>query len=505
MVKQWNNNARITRITILLYIRMFLTMGIGLYASRILLVALGVVDYGIYNIIGGVSSMFVFINGSMGVATSRFITFAIGRNDPDYESRLFKHIVWIHYAIGIIILFLIETIGLWFLYYRIAIPAERMDVAFWVFQCTAVLCFLNVIITPYNALIIGHERISVFAYISILQSLLNLGIAILVMASSSDKLLGYAILFVLKDLLIRVIYIVYCKRMFTYLHVKKVPFDWNTVKKITDFAGWNIMGNAALMTTNQGISILLNMFFGPIVNASQGVVVQISNLLMSFANNIRMALNPQITKSYSVGDGEYMRTLIRYSSVYTFYLLFISFVPIWLAGDKLLAFWLVEVPSYSFVFMKLSMIYLLVNSFSNPIIIGVHATGNIRRFQIMESILMLCTLPIAYIMLKSGLDAIFAYVAMIVGAIISQIGRLYVALPLLGFQWRHYIREILFPPFRVASIGAIIMTAGIFYNNSHPVTVAILCTCLTTTGIFLVGINKKEKQTILKLARAKLA
>lgn len=498
-----HNTKRIASNTIVLYFRMLFTMFIGLFTSRIILQSLGVEDYGIYNVVGGVTTMFIFINSSMSVASSRFIAFAIGKQDIEYERKVFRHILYIHYFIALIVALLIETVGLWFLYEKLVIPAERIGAAFWVLQFSAVTCFLNVISTPYNAMIIGHERLSSFAYISILESCLKLGICYLVLYTATDKLILYAFLLMCIGVLIRMIYAAYARKTFEATH-GKIAIDKGMIKEISSFAGWNALGNVALMTIDQGMNIVLNIFFGPVVNASRGVALQVNNVIVGFSNNIRMAINPQITKSYSCGDIKYMHELIRISSVYSFFLILVCFIPIWQVSESLLSLWLVEVPAYALPFLRLSLLYALVNSFANPIIIGVHATGVIRKFQIVEGGLMLSSLPLAYLFLKLGFSPNSAYYAMILVAFIAQIGRLYVALPLLHMSTRYYMFRILFPCLKATLLCSVVLCLSNMLYKIYPVVAFILCSILTCLVIFFVGLNSDERNKIVNFSIHKL-
>lgn len=482
---------------------MFFTMTIGLYTSRVVLSTLGIEDYGIYNVVGGISSMFVFINTSMAVASSRFISFALGKEDSIQQSIVFKQIVLIHYIIGLIIVVLIETIGLWFLYNELVIPKGRMDAAFWVLQATAVTCFLNIISTPYSASIIGHERMSSFAYISILESILKLLIIYLLVVSPFDKLILYAFLYMGVQIIIRIIYTIYCRRNFSETKGKLV-IQKKTLKEIFNFASWNLLGNMALMTIDQGTNFLLNMFFGPTINAARGVTLQVSNAISGFSSNIRMAINPQIIKSYSISDFNYMSTLIRSSSVYTYYMLFVLILPIWLVGDKILHIWLVEVPEYSLVFLKLTLVYMLVNSFANPIIIGIHATGRIRKFQIIEGFLMLWTLPISFLGLKMGASPMFVYYSMIITAIVAQIGRLWVVLPIIKIKWSYYLKTVILPVSKVTAIGVLII---ILCQRIYAINVVLalsVCCILAVSNIFFIGCNSIEREYIIKTIKNKI-
>lgn len=302
-IQSSDNNKRIAKNTLLLYVRMLFTMAISLFTSRVILNTLGVEDYGIYNVVGGVVAMFGFINGSMSSATQRYITFALGKEDKNRLQKVFSTTLQIHTLIAGIIVLLGETIGLWFLYNIIQIPADRMDAAFWILQCSIMSTVIMIISVPYNADIIAHEKISAFAYLSILEVILKLAIVYMLVVFPFDKLIVFAFLMLAVQLLIRFCYSIYCNRHFEetkYTHV----CDKDLFKEMTEFAGWSMFGNLSAVLYGQGLNVLLNVFFGPVVNAARAVALQVQNSIQGFVGNFQMAINPQITKTYARGGHE---------------------------------------------------------------------------------------------------------------------------------------------------------------------------------------------------------
>lgn len=329
MTNTAENNKRIAKNTLLLYIRMMLTMAVSLYTSRVVLNTLGVEDFGIYNVVGGVVAMFGFLNGAMATTTQRYITFELGRNDFKQLKKIFNISVSIHAFISIIILILAETIGLWFLYNKMTIPVERIDAALWAYQGSIISTIILIMSVPYNALIIAHEKMSTFAYISVLEAVLKLLIVYMLLIGDFDKLKLYALLMCCIQLIIRFIYGNYCKRHFPETKFQLYK-DLKLFNNMLAFAGWNLWGNCASITFTQGVNILLNIFFGPIVNAARGITTQVQGAVNQFSWNFQTALNPQITKSYASGDYIYMHKLIFRSSKFTFFftIIFISSCPI---------------------------------------------------------------------------------------------------------------------------------------------------------------------------------
>ena len=303
------NNKRIAKNTLLLYFRMLFIMAINLYTSRIVLKILGIEDFGIYNAVGGIVAMFGFLTSAMSISTQRYITYELGKNNLKQLNKIFNTSITIHAVISVIILILAETIGLWFLYNKMTIPIERLNAALWTYQASIASAIILIMSIPYNATIIAHEKMSAFAYISVLEVVLKLAIVYLLLISNFDKLKLYSTLILIVQLIIRIIYGQYCKKHFleTKIHFIK---DKSLFKEMLSFAGWNLWGNCAGIASTQGVNILLNIFFGPHINAARGIAVQVQGAVNQFASNFQTAINPQITKSYAQGDYNYMHNLI---------------------------------------------------------------------------------------------------------------------------------------------------------------------------------------------------
>ena len=332
---QISNNKRIAKNTLLLYFRMIFMMAVSLYTSRVVLDALGVEDFGIYNVVGGVITLFSFVNGAMSSSTQRYITFELGKGNTSQLQKVFQTSMNVHLLVALLILFLGETAGLWFFYEKMVIPPLRMVSAFWVYQFSIFTMMIMVVSVPYNAVIIAHERMSTFAYISVFEVLLKLGIVYLLYLTSSDKLIVYAALLCFMQLLIRVIYGYYCS-----CHFDETRYQWGWDSKLFRemlcFGGWNLWGGFAAVLFTQGVNILLNLFFGPAVNAARGIAVQVQGAVTQFSTNFQTAINPQITKSYAVGDYAYMHSLIFHSSKFTFLLLATISFPVLLETEMIL-------------------------------------------------------------------------------------------------------------------------------------------------------------------------
>jgi O-antigen/teichoic acid export membrane protein len=364
-------------------------------------------------------------------------------------------------------------------------------------------CFVNVMSTPYNAIIVAYERMASFAYITVLNSLLLLGICFLVLYFPEDKLIFYAVLLACESILIRIIYMVYCRKNFDTIR-GKTPLQLPLLKELASFAGWNTLGNVAQMSINQGTTFLLNIFFGPVVNAANGVATQVTNMVSSFSSNIRMAINPQITKSYSQGNWEYMHELIRMSSVYPFYLILICLIPLWLVCEFLLRIWLTEVPEYAVSFVRLGLLYILLNSFGGPMITGIHATGKIKKFQIVEGCIMLLYFPLAYLLLYWGFSPNFIYVALIIDGFLTQLGRVYVVLPVINLSYSFYWHRVACPCLKTLGIGIVILYGSSLLYAQYPLLAFLACSFLVVAGIYVAGIESNERKFIQSFIRKKI-
>jgi len=491
-----NNKRLIVKNTLLLYFRMLFMMTVSLYTSRVVLNTLGVIDFGINNVVGGVIAMLGFLTGSLGAASSRYITYDLGRGDKDVMKRTFGNIKSIHYILAGIVLLIGETIGLWFMMTQLQIPTERETAAFWVYQFSILSSMLAVIIVPYNATIIAHEKMSAFAYITIVDAVLKLLIVYLLVVIPYDKLIIYAILFFCIQLFDQVVYIIYCSRHFEETH-SRCCYDKKLFKEIFAFAGWTMNGNLAVMGYTQGLNILLNMFFGPAVNAARGVAVQVQNMCQQFCSNFQMALNPQLTKSYAQGDLQSMHSLLIKSSKFSFYILYFIAVPLMFEAPLVLKLWLGIVPEHTITFLRLILIVGLLYTLSNPIIVSVHATGKLKKFQIIEGTLLLFIVPIAYFLLKfSRIRPEYVFVVHIIVEICTQYARLKIVLPMIKMNLSDYLQSVIQPIIKVVIVSPII--PYLLYRNIEMgyvsfFSVCILCIASSSIAIYCFGCTKSEK------------
>jgi O-antigen/teichoic acid export membrane protein len=494
-----NNNKRIAKNTLILYVRMIFLMCVALFTSRVILNTLGVEDYGIYNVVGGIVAMFGFLNGSMSSATQRYITFALGKGDMEKLKTVFSTTLQIHVLIAIIIVILGETIGLWFLYSEVQIPAERMNAAFWVLQCSIVSMVVMIISVPYNSDIIAHEKMSAFAYISILEAVLKLGIVYLLVISPYDKLIVYAVLLLLVQVLIRFCYSIYCNRHFEETRYRHV-WDKALFKEMTSFAGWSLFGNLSAVLFGQGLNMLLNVFFGPIVNAARGIAVQVQSAIQQFVSNFQMALNPQITKTYAKGEMEEMHTLMFRSARFSFYLLFLLSLPVLFETDFLLTIWLKIVPENTVTFLRIMICTSLIYTCANPMIIANQATGKVKKYQAVCGTTLIMILPISYILLKLGLPPWSVFVCHFVMECVCQLERMIMLRPLIGLRIRDYFTNVYSKIFLVVAVSVIL--PAIVYNIMDATVLrffVVSIVCLVSVALFAysLGLTPNERRFVL--------
>lgn len=492
------NNKRIAKNTLLLYFRMLFLMAVSLYTSRVVLNALGVEDFGIYNVVGGVVAMFSVLSGSLSAAISRFITYELGKGNQKNLNKIFSSAVTIQLGLAGIIILLAETIGIWFLNVKMNIPEVRMEAANWVFQFSILTFAINLISVPYNASIIAHEKMSAFAYISILEAVGKLTIAYLIAISPIDKLIFYAILMCVVALVVRLAYGNYCKRHFSEC---TYHFSWDKqlLKSMFSFAGWNFIGASSAVLRDQGGNVVINLFCGPAVNAARGIAFQVNNAVNQFVVNFMTALNPQITKSYAAGDRGYMMTLIFQGARLSFYMLLLLSLPILVNTHYILALWLKIVPEHAVLFVQLILIFALSESISQPLITAMLATGKIRNYQIIVGGLQMMNLPLSYILLRLGY---FPEVVIVIAICISQCclaARLILLRGMIGLSITKYLKNVYLNIIVVSIIAVILPLISAYYIKEsfiNFILISLIAVICTLSSIYFIGCNNQEREFI---------
>lgn len=502
-----NENKRIAKNSVLLYFRMFVMVIISLYTSRVVLQTLGVEDFGIYNVVGGVITFLSFLTGSLASASARFITFSLGKGDMDELKNTFGNIVKIHLLFSVIVLIISETVGLWFVMTQLNIPEARETAAMWVYQLSIFAAIGSLIWAPYNAAIIAHEKMSAFAYLTLADAVLKLAAVFMLVYTPYDKLVFYAVYICLIQMFDFMVYIVYCNRKFEEtrgLSLKNT--DKKLFREIFGYAGWTMNGNLAVFGYTQGLNILLNIFFNPAVNAARGIAVQVQNIVNNFCINFQMAINPQLTKNYAAGNLERMHTLIIASSKYSFFLLLLICLPLAIEAETVLKWWLGDFPEHTVSFLRLVLAVSILYCFSNPIITAVHATGKLKKFQIYEGTALLMIVPVAYMALKiPGMKPEIVFGIHIVIEILTQYIRLKIVLPMIGMDIKRYFREVVAPVLKVAVVAPVIPLAVYIKVPMGEITsfLAIGTLCVVSVGVssFVMGCNDREKNVITSRIR----
>lgn len=491
-------SKRIAKNTLLLYVRMLLLMVISLYTSRVVLKALGIEDFGIYNVVGGVVGMFAIISGSLSASITRFLNYEMGKGSTSNLNHIFCSSVTIQLILSVIVLFVAETIGLWFLNEKMTIPEDRLIATNWVYQLSIFTFIINLISVPYNAVIIAHEKMSVFAYIGIFEGLSKLIIAFTISISPIDHLITYSILMCCIAIVVRLVYGGYCKSHFEECKFKLV-FDNKQLKEMFAFAGWNFIGAIAGVLRDQGGNVILNLFCGSVINAAKGISSQVNNAVIGFVTNFTIALNPQITQSYSAGDRAYMQVLMYQGAKFAYCVLFILSLPIIINAPFILKLWLGNYPDYTVSFVRLSLLLSMWESIASPMSTGLLATGKIKWYQICVGGINLLNIPFSYFFLKLGFSP---NIVLVVAIFLSQLAlflRLYFMRKLLGFNIKMFITQIyiriLIVSFLSASVSILVHKkmepnfVGLIFTS----TVCILITLLT---IYVFGCNKTERNIV---------
>lgn len=500
MSETFANNKRIAKNTLFLYFRMLLLMGIGLYTSRITLQTLGVEDFGTYNVVGGFVAMFSVFTGSLSNAVSRFIQVELGKGNIEKLKEVFATSVTIQSIMAFIGILLAEIVGLWFLYNKMNIPQGSEIAAQWVFHCSVISFAIGLINVPYNSAIIAHEKMSAFAYISIFEAILKLCVVFSLICSPFNKLITYAVLLLIVSSFLRLVYWLYCKKHFiecTY----KLHLNLNLLKEMGDFAGWNMLSTLGSVMNNHGINILMNIFFGVVVNAARGVSNQVNNAIQGLINNFTMALTPVIVKEYAAGNKSYAFKLVCRGSKYAYLLMFFVSLPIIFEADYILKIWLKNPPDYSVEFLRWTIAATLVNVFGNNMYNLVMADGNIKSYQLVTTLCSLLPFPLTWILFKFGYPPVSTFIILFVINVLLIFVRFYMAKRVTGLSVRDYIFGTIIKVSLVSILSAIFPML-IFENMEKGflrfLTVSIACVLSTVIITYLFGLQQEEREVILR-------
>ena len=495
-----NNNKRIAKNTLLLYVRMLFLMVVSLFTSRVILNTLGVEDFGIYNVVGGIVAMFTIISGSLTSAISRFLTFELGKGDKEKLKTIFSTSVNIQLGLSAIIILIGEFVGIWFLNNQMNIPAERMMAANYILQCSLGIFVLNLLSVPYNASIIAHEKMGAYAYISILDIILKLAVAYAIMLSPFDRLISYGVLLLAESIFIRLIYGLYSKRNFDECTYHLI-YDKAVLRKMVSFAGWNFLGVTAGTLNTQGVNILMNVYYGVTVNAARGIAVQASAAISQFVHSFTTAVNPQITKSYATGDMTYMHTLVCQSSKFSAYLFLLMAIPLSVETSEIFEIWLKNPPEYAVLFFRLSLLGTLMDSvLSNSLMTAIFATGDIKKYQVYVTICGGTVFPLTWLAYLMGASPDSTYIIYFIIYCVVLYVRLHVIQQKVHLQIKEYARRVLvkFIPVAVLSYLVPISIAYLMPASFGRILITtIVSVVITCAIIYSIGLTIGERNMVM--------
>lgn len=508
MSEPLSNNKRIAKNTLFLYGRMLFALVVSLYTSRVFLNALGVDDYGISNVVGGVVTMFAFLNGTMHTASLRFITFALGKGDFGELKKTFETSKTLHLLFGIATIFVVEIVGFWLLNNKLNIAADRMYAANWVFQCATLSLFVTMISVPYNSCVVAHEKMSIFAFVGIYEVIAKLIVALVIPFSPIDNLIFFAILTTIIPISSRIIYQIYCRIHFD--ECKSLGFHYNKgiASKMFSFFGWNTVGAFAYVAREQGVNIVINIFCGTAVNAARAVSSQVSGTLYGFISNFQTAMNPQITKNCAAGDIEAMEKLVYRGSKFSFFLFFFLALPVFIYTPYILELWLKIVPEYSVPFIRYTMLLMMIECFASPVITALLAVGKIKLYQIVAGTLLILNLPISYLFLYLGYPPYCTVIIGIVFSAITIVFRILLLHSYINFSITRYLKNVIMPSAVAALLScAIPFIAYYFINHNTFVGLLIIVSVCWLTSpfiIYMLGLAKDEKTIISGFIKNKI-
>ena len=489
------NNKRIAKNTLFLYVRMIFLLIISLYTSRVVLSALGADDFGIYNVVGGVVVLFSFLTNSLTTSTQRFLNYNLGLNEQHKIKDVFNTSVLAHFVLSVIVLLLAETIGIWFLNNQLNIPLHRMSAALWVYQMSVVATIFNIMVIPYRASIIATEKMSIFAYMSIAEAVLKLAIVIYLPYASYDKLITYAILISFITFFNYYIYRYICRRK---IYFANYHYIWNKIqfKEQISFSGWYLFGGIATVGTKQGFNFFINIFFNVAVNAAVGISNQVRAAVYGFVTSFQTAFNPQIVKLYASGQEKELIDLIYRSSKFSYFLMYILSLPLLIFCDEILSLWLVNVPEYTSVFTQLVILTSFTEALSAPLWTAIGATGKVKRYQFWVSLIIILNIPIIYVAFKLGYDPTSALFINLFIDIIAYVYRLVYIKKYVSYTLNEYLRKVLFPCLLVTLLALPVpFILKLYFSNNliEYILNFLLTVAVAILSTYLLGLSKDEK------------
>ena len=508
MATSVSDNKRIAKNTIFLYIRMMVVMLVSLFTSRVILNTLGATDYGIYNVVGGIVTIVSFLNSALGASTSRFLTFALGEKNIQKQKSTFGACLNLHIGIALLVLILGETIGLWFFYEKMVIPDERMVAAFWVYQFSILTTMVSFTQVPYNASLIAHEEMSIYAYVGLYEAISRLIIAYLITISPIDKLVFYGLLLLINTIVVQLFYRWYAVKHFEECRFSLVK-DKVLYKRLLSYGGWDLFGNLALVCQGEGVNLLLNVFFGPVVNAARAIAFQIQGAVTQFVSNFMTAVRPQVIKNYAEGNVDKMYTMTFYAAKFSYILMLALVVPIIYEIRFILGIWLGDaVPDETALFAVIVLMTYTWRTFHIAALMPYHAIGKIKTGNVTIGSLMIATLPIGYVLFKCGCPAYSVFLAIFAVEIVGMFAIYWLIHRYEYFPYKYVFTKILMPC-GLVTIFTIIVPAFITHLMSDGWARLIIVGISTEFSLLLsalyLGLNKEERTRIFSFIKNKFA
>ena len=493
----------IAKNSIYLYVRLLLTVIVTLYLTKVVLDILGVEDFGVYNLVAGLATMLGFLSVSMTNSTQRFISYELGKGSNGDVSTVFSTSINIHIIFSVIIVVIMEFLGLWFIDYKLVIPLERLHLAEVVFHCCAATFLITMVTVPFNSILMAYEKMGVVALLSIIEIFIKLiSVLTIIDVVHSEALISYAVLMFVAVFIVKIILIIYC------LYNVKIKYrfrgSFSLFTEVLKFSGWNIFGSIAYLVMTQGVSVLLNVFFGPTVNAARAIALQVQSAILQIASSFQLAFNPQIVKSYSSNENSQVMQIALYGAKYSFFLMLFAGLPILFEAESILQLWLNEVPDYTVIFVKLMVINVLVNVLSETLITIVQATGRIKFYQIIVGSLLICNLPLSYIFLEYGASPESTLYVSILISVIALIVRLVILSKMINFDVRKFLSIVILRSALVVFIASFLLLYLHKVVELMEYKLLLLFTLnffVLTATIFFIGISSKERTYLLSVLK----
>lgn len=491
------NNKRIAKNTIFLYLRQIVIMLVSLYTSRVILQILGEEDFGIYNVVGGVVILFTFLNSTLSSSTQRFLNFEMGKGDLKKVRDVFSMSINIHVVFGLVILLFAETIGLYVVSNYLNIDVERREAALWAYQFSILTTFLQMLRIPFGAIVIAYEKMNFYAYVSIVEAILRLAIVYVLLIFPYDKLILYSALFPVVQICLLIAYIIYTYSKF---EAACYSFIWDKILlyRMMSFSGWSLLGGLSSTGSNYGLTLIMNVFCGVIVNAAMGIANQVNAAVGSLVSSFQLAFAPQIVKSYAAGDIDGFHRLIIKTSKFSFFIMLLMSVPVIIYAEELLGIWLVDIPKYTVIFVQLILVYSLIDAMSGPFWFAANATGSVKWYYIITSTLTFISLPIAYFLLLNGINVVWAVATRVIMNIIVHGSRVIIMKELTDFPVSLYLHNIsrYILPIIVFCLIAFWLLPIIQSDLFMKFIILIVFFVSLMTVIYVFGFSKNEKMVM---------